>query len=294
MESRIEVAGRYYKIDHVITSLMKARFEQLVKLHKHPVYHLIYILEGRGFVTIGPTTTEAKPGYLYIINPNEPHEFHFGAGLPLTNLECTFQMLDEEGQAAEVNFFDLVEINPNITISGPIRMQPILVPSRFQPMLTEGYGRILDLYGSPLLRNQFGIMIADLMARVETIVLNAVRTDDISVPVEELIENIKEFITANQSRALTLNEVAEFAHFTPNYLCRIFKRHTGMSPMKYLQTVRIEGAKKLLSLTDLPVYTIAEKMGINEPSYFARMFRSTYGISPQTYRNQIYSENRIK
>jgi transcriptional regulator GlxA family with amidase domain len=65
-----------------------------------------------------------------------------------------------------------------------------------------------------------------------------------------------------------------------------FKRATGMSPMDYVQTLRIEEAKHLLETTDLPLDDIAAEVGYAEPASFRRLFRRMVGLSPSAYRRQ--------
>lgn len=291
MEIKLATHEAQYTIDHLTTNLMKGRYNVYGALHSHPVFHIMYVLEGKGKFTVGSTTTTALPGMLYIINPNEPHKFVFGYEEPFTNLESTFQLLDASGNAADVNFFDLTRNSRNSTLD---TTQPFLVPSRLKPLLIEGYERILGLYASPLLRHHFGLMVADLLTRVETIVYSSVKAEQTGTREDETIETIKHFLHSNRGRPVTLRETAEFAHLTPNYLCRLFKEHSGETPMGYLQGVRMREAESLLSLTDLPVYAISEKLGYEEPSYFARVFRSVYGESPQLYRKRLQGENRIK
>jgi AraC-like DNA-binding protein len=254
----------------------------------------MYILKGKGRFTVGSTTTVALPGMLYIINPNEPHCFLFGDGEPLSNLESTFRFLDARGEAAEVNFFDMMKAAGNLHISPEVRSQPFIVSERIKPMLIEGFSRLLVLYDSPLLKNHFSIMVADLLVRVETVVMNAIRAEKIPDSGEAAVESIKHFLYTNRHRPITLLETADFVHLTPNYLCRLFKEHTRETPMGYLQGVRMREAESLLSLTDLPIFTIAAKLGYEEPSYFARVFRSVYGVSPLAYRKRLLTGDRIK
>jgi AraC-like DNA-binding protein/mannose-6-phosphate isomerase-like protein (cupin superfamily) len=293
MEFGLFINKKKYTINHITTNMMSGRLYEKVSVHKHPVFHLIYILEGKGTFHVGALTTTAEPGMLYVINPNEPHGFLFGDGEPLTNLESTFQLFDEDGEAAaDVNFFDMIEAHRNCRIAEPIRSRPFVVPIRFQPLLREGFGRILDLYASPLLRNHFSLMVADLMVRVEKIVESGMGREADIASAEERIESIKHYLHSNRNRAVTLQEVADYVHLTPNYLCRIFKKSTGETLMGYLQAVRMREAEKLLSLTDLPVYTIAEKLGYEDASYFSRLFRCLYGESPRMYRKRLLAQIR--
>lgn len=272
---------------------MKSRYNVHGPLHAHPVFHIMYILEGKGRFTVGSTTTEALPGMLYIINPNEPHRFIFGLDEPLTNLESTFQLLDAAGNAAEVHFFDFARA------AGPTHPlntnRPLVVPARLRPLLTEGFDRILELYDAPLLRSHFGLMVAELLSRVETVVESYLQTERPLQGEASVIASIKQYLHTHRGRPITLKEIADFAHLTPNYLCRLFKAHTGESPFSHLQGIRMREAEQLLALTDLPVYAIAERLGYEEPSYFARVFRSVYGIAPAAYRMRLLADTaRLK
>ncbi|MEF3302784.1 AraC family transcriptional regulator [Paenibacillus sp. GYB003] len=286
MEFRLMWGGRPYAIDHITTNLMAGRLDAHVGRHVHPVFHVMYVLEGNGVFTVGDTSSAVGPGMLYIIHPNEPHQFHFGTDGPLTNLECTFLLRDTHGEPAAVNLFDMMEESRSIRIGGAVRTAPLSVPHRFRPMLAEGYRRILDLYDVPPLKSHFAVTVAELLAKIETIVAAVAQPERVPNTAEETVERAKMFLQSNRHRPVTLREAAQSVHVTPNYLCRLFKEHAGETPMGYLQSARLREAAHLLAFTDLPVYTIAEKLGYEEPSYFARLFRRMYGESPQSYRKR--------
>jgi len=65
-----------------------------------------------------------------------------------------------------------------------------------------------------------------------------------------------------------------------------FKRATGMSPMDYVQTVRIEEAKQLLETSEMPLDEVAAEVGYAEPASFRRLFGRMVGVTPSTYRRQ--------
>ena len=68
-------------------------------------------------------------------------------------------------------------------------------------------------------------------------------------------------------------------------MAHLFKSQTGVSPIKYLITRRMEEAQHLLRETDLPIRAIAEKVGYDDPAYFSQIFKRTVGSSPLSYRN---------
>jgi transcriptional regulator GlxA family with amidase domain len=70
-------------------------------------------------------------------------------------------------------------------------------------------------------------------------------------------------------------------------LNRRFKRATGMTPLSYLQSLRIAGAKDLLRHSNLTVGDIAWQLGIQDVSYFSQLFRRHSGMSPLRYREAV-------
>jgi transcriptional regulator GlxA family with amidase domain len=70
---------------------------------------------------------------------------------------------------------------------------------------------------------------------------------------------------------------------------RRFAKATGMTPIEYVQTLRLEEAKQILETTDLAVEAVANEVGYEDPSYFGRLFRRTVGLTPAQYRKRFGS-----
>ena len=68
------------------------------------------------------------------------------------------------------------------------------------------------------------------------------------------------------------------------YLARIFKEQFGVTINSYLAQIRITHAKQLLRFSDLTVEQIGQTCGIEEPAYFARVFKKVEGTTPGEYR----------
>ena len=66
---------------------------------------------------------------------------------------------------------------------------------------------------------------------------------------------------------------------------RIFKEYTGFAPAHYIQEVRLNRIKELLTNTTLPIKEIADECGLENYDYFFTLFRRLTGKTPLDYRN---------
>jgi AraC-like DNA-binding protein len=85
--------------------------------------------------------------------------------------------------------------------------------------------------------------------------------------------------------APTVKQCLERNGITDAHQCRVFKKQYGISPLQYVNELRMTEIKNLLCDTAFSISEIAEKIGYDNPGYFSRAFRKYTGMSPREYRN---------
>jgi AraC-like DNA-binding protein len=90
-------------------------------------------------------------------------------------------------------------------------------------------------------------------------------------------------------KALSLETLSKKANLSKYHFCRSFKRSTGMSPMQFVTSLRINRAKELLRRKNNNISRIAIEVGFNDFSNFIRHFRKHTGVTPKTFRNSLKS-----
>jgi transcriptional regulator GlxA family with amidase domain len=68
---------------------------------------------------------------------------------------------------------------------------------------------------------------------------------------------------------------------------RRFAKATGMSPIEYVHTLRLEESKQVLETTELPIEAVANEVGYEDASFFGRLFRRKVGLTPAQYRRRF-------
>lgn len=76
---------------------------------------------------------------------------------------------------------------------------------------------------------------------------------------------------------------------SPYHLCRLFKQSIGMPPIKYINYIRIDKAKKLLQQHQLKIREAADMIGFSNYNYFSRLFKQYTQRSPSTWQQETQS-----
>ena len=103
---------------------------------------------------------------------------------------------------------------------------------------------------------------------------------------DQLVAEAQLWIAGQYTHANPVTAMAARSGLTERSFLRRFRQATGLSPMEYVQTLRIEEAKQLLETSEIPLDDVAAEVGYVEPASFRRLFRRMVGISPSTYRRQ--------
>lgn len=103
---------------------------------------------------------------------------------------------------------------------------------------------------------------------------------------EEILK-LKQHISENYYKNISLEQAAGFLNVDRNYFCNIFKKETGETFTDYLVNVRMEKARKLLKNTSMKNYEIATEVGYDNFNYFSTVFKKVTGVSPNVYRKGL-------
>ena len=134
-------------------------------------------------------------------------------------------------------------------------------------------------------------IICDLIEGHILTLLEKFPNDSVKNP---LIENIKNYIIDNLEYDINIARIADIFHYNKLYLGRLFKKETGKSITEFINAQRLKYAVRLLNETEYTIITIAGRTGFNNVTYFNRLFKSEYGVSPKSYRAQRQTISKMR
>ena len=85
----------------------------------------------------------------------------------------------------------------------------------------------------------------------------------------------------------TLSSTAKHVHISISWLSTKFKEEVGIGVNDFINSVRIENAKKLFEQDDYMVYEVSEKVGFTSSQYFSKIFKEITGMTPNKYRRRL-------
>lgn len=99
-----------------------------------------------------------------------------------------------------------------------------------------------------------------------------------------VIHKAARYLKGNLHRKITLEEIAQYCCVSVYHLSHLFKRETGMSPIDFLNRLRVEKAAYYLEATDCTIQQIASFVGFLDANYFTRAFKKYVKCTPSAYR----------
>ena len=100
----------------------------------------------------------------------------------------------------------------------------------------------------------------------------------------EKMKTVLKYVEEHYTEKLTIDDMAERIFYSKSHFMKFFKAHMGTGFTEYLNDYRLTMAARLLKSSDESILMIAEESGFDNLSYFNRIFKRKYGVSPGSYR----------
>jgi YesN/AraC family two-component response regulator len=92
------------------------------------------------------------------------------------------------------------------------------------------------------------------------------------------------YIEEHLDEKINFSAIAENVYLNPNYFRGLFKDVTGLTPMEYLNRMRIVKSLEYLNMEEVSIADAAARVGIYDANYFSRMFKKVMGYSPRYFK----------
>lgn len=264
--------------------------------HLHNYLEICYVYEGSGYHVLDGCQTRAEKGCMFILDRRTPHAFFKTEGtraLVTVNILCDENYIEHKLRrmnmpglpldgAAGIDFNNMPRACRVYGERAELFDALALKMTREYAGRQSGYERMLDAY------------LTEWIVEMDRLSGSA-GIRETSRPISmggatDTLQMLFDYLGANYRDKINLSELARLSCFSRNYLCRIFKAHTGMSVGEYIQRCRIQEACRLLSETSMTISNVATQVGFADYKFFRACFIRRMGTTPSQFRKRHKGE----
>lgn len=252
------------------------------------VYHkftiLVYVAHGEGIHHIENKDIEISEGDIFIVNPDVVHSFSRSARVQYLELYYCFIA----PQKIKAIYDDLIGDFPELkSFFNNTFLNFLHIKDNSNKEIRSLFIRMIDEFttcppgNKCLVNNYLMIVLAKIFRRY----LNSINN-----PVFDRNQNIDQiirYINYNLNYGVSLKDISSAFHLSEEYICRLFKKHTGTTVKQFIINLRIKKIKDLLKNTDRSIESIAVSLNCNQV-YLNRLFKKHTGMTLLTYRKKYH------
>ena len=258
----------YYDPELEIETYYFKGIVQKFPTHFHEHYVIGAIESGQRFAICGGEQYLIQPGDLVIFNPRQPHACEQVGAYPL-DWRC-------------VNVTEPVMERVTESITGraylPVFSKCVFYQSELAGLVREIYEMVAGEEREFCKEERFLMLVEQLLEENGGGFPPEPDAED-----RQEIRAVCEYLEEHYGEAVSLDALAGVAGLSKCYLLRSFTRQKGISPYRYLETVRVDRAKRLLEQGVRPV-DVALRTGFSDQSHFTNFFKNLIGLTPRQYQ----------
>ncbi|MEH7495670.1 AraC family transcriptional regulator, partial [Neobacillus niacini] len=256
--------------------------------HKHDYIEIVYVLEGSFIQEIKGRQIVLNKGDLCILDRNVVH-----SSLPLSETDVVVNII------LTPEFFDGIFMH---LLSDDNYISNFIINSLYSKSKEQNFlihhvkddsiikiileNLLLEYFStevkSPAAINGYLLILFTELSREIIHSSGALIKDEQHKVKERILTYIR-----NRYKDTNLKEMADCFHFHPSYLSSLVKREFGKNLKDLLTEVRMSEASKLLKNTDMTIENIVYEVGYSNFSYFYKVFKKTYGMTPNQYKTNV-------
>ena len=243
--------------------------------HFHEYYVIGFIEKGQRFLSCKNKEYIIEPGDLLLFNPHDNHTCEQIDGKTLD-----YRCINIQPENMSKAIFEITgkEHLPYFT-------PQVVFHSELVAVLRELHQMIIEEEKDFRKEEIYFFLLEQLVEEYTEQQVPADRTEQ-SMEVKAICEFLEEHYMEN----ITLDDLCKLTGLSKYYLLRSFTKQKGISPYSYLETIRIDKAKKMLE-QGLPPMEAALQTGFVDQSHFSNFFKKFIGLTPKQYM-KIFMENQ--
>lgn len=279
----------------VDVGFFKGSGHRLVRPNRHEYFEVMYLFDGSMDIQIRNRRFRLKVGDVVVIGPNICKQLLYKPNVEAKVVSLNIQPEVIRSGAAEGE--------------GEMYLTPFLCQGPRFPHVISGGGAIsrevirllLKVYNELPARTTLNRLTAKTYLRELFLLLTRhyrgyLETQQAMDRKQSDLDRLRplfQVLNERYAEHLEVRDAARICAMSPSYFMRFFKLTTGQSFRAYLNGLRIEKARSMLSNGNASIAQISQQVGFCSQSYFGEVFRVSAGMTPCTFRRRFGTKNRL-
>lgn len=228
-----------------------------------------YTIDGEGTLDYEGKTYKMVAGDAMLLHIPHDHRYYLAPGTPLWR-HMYFSVVGSEAvrllREAELSYGPVVRFKPD---SNTIRLARDLIID-----IREGRARTPFQLSSGI----YGF----IMSLHDEFSMSNIGND---APDRSFMRDVLKFCMENLSEDIGVAEMAAASGYSRYHFSRLFHKANGVTPARFLRDLRLKRAVKILQMEHCTVKEISDQCGFADESYFCKVFKKVYGVTPDAFRH---------
>lgn len=253
-----------------------------------PFVRIFYVVDGTATLHLPTGDVVATSGHMYMVPPFVSHSYDCDPGFKFYYLfaferfhekvdifeEHEFPLQVKANEAADLLFRNFCQLYPNLSL--PYEDAEAFSSHRSYLQYTEAYAT-LEPYEHLQLQGLVWIIFSYFMK-------HSVAKREVT---DERVIKATNYVQRHIGEEISLDDLADIACVSKMHLARLFRQYFSVPPLQFIIRKKVQYAQELLLTTGLSVQLVASRVGIEDASYFIRLFKKNIGFTPQEYREKL-------
>lgn len=262
---------------------------EYVNWHWHEEFEIGFVTEGSVILGCGNRKYQMEFGDIFFVNSNVLHSMHKNN----TSKQAVFKSIAFHSSIISESMNSVFYIKYLLPILSNSNFRECIITkdSNFYQSMVDILSKVWNLVCSE--SSDFEIKVRNELSTLFCILnqfqKNIIETFPPKMPnylPEKRVQVLLDYIHTHYKDKITIEELAKTASISKTEVLRCFKAIMGLSPISYLNSYRLQRAAYMLINTEKNIQEIAEDCAFDDNSYFSKLFKKKYHVTPHDYRLQ--------
>jgi AraC family transcriptional regulator, dual regulator of chb operon len=243
--------------------------------HSHDFFECFVILSGQVIHILNKKEYHFSRGSFCILKPGDIHYYR-------QHLRDSFTMLNFMISKESISSFcEYFQIEESLLSSAN---NEVITDAGFLSEAIEQYEKIMSL--PPYKKTEINVTSKRLLFNLISLWLEG-KTSKNEIHAPEWFDNLLRELELRHNFILGVQVMNKICGKSLEHISRLFKKHFDMTPTQYLNEIRLNHARRLLTTTDMNIIDICYDAGFNTLSNFYKNFEDRFGMAPGSFRENI-------